>query len=76
MKKIAAMLKKLFTFRVVIVGVEAVDDDCHVCCMNHECAMYNRLGFSCNCKNIMIDATGKCATFMPQDSEHGEFPLG
>lgn len=78
MNKITDFFKRLFAIRVIISGVEAIDDDfdkCHVCCMNCKCAMHHPEAWTCNCKSIFIDHDGKCTTFVPKDGVHGEFPL-
>ena len=75
MRKVIDFLKRMFSIRVVIAGVEATDDECAVRCHNTDCTMHTPDAFTCNCKNILIDRKGKCATFVPKDGKHGEFPL-
>lgn len=78
MKKIIDFFKRAFAVRVIIAGVEAVDEDhdkCHVLCTNRQCALHHPAAYICNSKSIFINSDGKCGTFIPADKKHGEFPI-
>lgn len=75
MAKLGKFFRNLFSVRVIITGVETDDYDVHLRCINEKCAAWNESGCSCNCKNIMIGADGKCATFIKKDDKNGKFPV-
>ena len=76
LKRTSNFLKRLFTLKVIVTGMESRwDDNCKVTCINRKCALHHPEGFYCVCKQILLDENGKCRAFIPKDGKNGEFPL-